>query len=52
MLNLDNEDLSKSSLFVTLIGTTSDNPDIGDDKIVFNLTVQTQDMQWDDRYHN
>ena len=40
MLNLDEEDLPKSSLFVILIGTASDNPEIGSDKVTLDLNAR------------
>jgi ABC-type enterochelin transport system, permease component len=40
VLNLDEEDLPKSSLSVILVGTASDNSEIGDDKITLNLNAR------------
>lgn len=40
MLNLEEEDLPRSSLSVVLIGIASDNSEIGDDKITLSLTAR------------
>lgn len=40
MLNLDEEDLPKSSLSVVLIGVASDNSEVSDDKITLGLTAK------------
>ena len=40
VLNLDEEDLPKSSLSVVLVGTASDNPEVNDDKITLNLNAR------------
>ena len=40
MLNLDEEDLPKSSLSVILIGTASNNPEIGSDKVTLDLNAR------------
>lgn len=40
VLNLDEEDLPKSSLFVVLVGIASDNSEITDDKVTLNLNAR------------
>src|SRR4051812_35261093 len=48
VLNLDEEDLPRSSLSVVLVGTASDNPEINDDKITLNLNAR----EYIDNQHN
>ena len=48
VLNLDEEDLPKSSLSVVLVGTTLDNSVINDDKITLNLNAR----EYIDSQHN
>ena len=46
ILNLDAEDLPKSSLSVVLIGVASDNAEISDDKVTLGLnTIEYIDSQ-------
>ncbi|RIA97552.1 hypothetical protein C1645_732386 [Glomus cerebriforme] len=40
VLNIDEEDLPKSSLSVVLVGIASDNSEINDDKITLNLNAR------------
>src|SRR5204863_9993882 len=40
VLNLNEEDLPKSSLSVVLVGTASDNSKVNDDKITLNLNAR------------
>ncbi|CAI2182378.1 2643_t:CDS:2, partial [Funneliformis geosporum] len=40
ILNLDEEDLPRSSLSVILIGTVSGNPEIGTDKVTLDLNAR------------
>lgn len=40
VLNLNEEDLPKSSLSVVLVGTASDNSEVNDDKITLNLNAR------------
>jgi len=48
VLNLDEEDLSKSSLSVVLVGTSSDKSEINDDKVTLNLNAR----EYIDSQHN
>src|SRR5437763_9502061 len=48
MLNLDEEDLPKSSLSVVLVGTSSDKSEINDDKVTLNLNAR----EYIDSQHN
>jgi hypothetical protein len=48
VLNLDEEDLPRSSLSVVLVGTASDNPEINDNKITLNLNAR----EYIDNQHN
>ena len=48
VLNLDEKDLPKSLLSVILVGTASDNSEIGDDKITLNLNAR----EYIDNQHN
>src|SRR3954468_10468237 len=40
VLNLEEEDLPKSSLFITLVGTASDNSETNDDKVILKLNAR------------
>ncbi|CAG8768882.1 14468_t:CDS:2, partial [Funneliformis caledonium] len=40
VLGLDEEDLPRSSISVTLVSIVSDNPEISDDKITLNITAR------------
>src|SRR5436190_4291019 len=40
VLNLEEEDLPKSSISVTLVGTASDNSEINDDKVILKLNAR------------
>ena len=40
VLNLEEEDLPKSSVSVTLVGTASDNSEINDDKVILKLNAR------------
>jgi hypothetical protein len=48
VLNLDEEDLPRSTLSVVLVGTASDNSEINDDKITLNLNAR----EYIDNQHN
>lgn len=48
VLNLDEEDLPRSSLSVVLVGTASDNPEVKDDKVTLNLNAR----EYIDSNHN
>lgn len=48
VLNLDEEDLPRSSLSVVLVGTASDNSEINDDKVTLNLNAR----EYIDNQHN
>src|SRR3954454_15477691 len=40
VLNLEEEDLPKSSLSITLVGTASDNSETNDDKVILKLNAK------------
>jgi len=48
VLNLDEEDLPRSSLSVILVGTASDNSEINDDKVILKLNAR----EYIDNQHN
>src|SRR5436189_2658382 len=48
VLNLNEEDLPKSSLSVILVGTASDNSEINDDKVILKLNAR----EYIDNQHN